>query len=974
MAKIEAWEAANEFGIPETTWQEYDVRRRSDDLYIAGISSIFDALRRDDPRERSENLAAIARTLVIYSRSAAAKHLSGVERSLNQLYCAALYYISDAPATASLLTRNLYIESEIGEAEFFLRDFLRQARDPRGELGTRYAQFLRSGRQDDLDEALNLAASLAEESLDEGPQVFIARKLTHECLKRFERTNIWGHLATHSTPYDPEAWGRFLAAWGSFPLLELLPSQITALEHGILRSEQRTVSLQMPTSSGKTSLCELLLYHETKVRGRRVLFLVPFRALAAEIAQGMSRRLESAGVQVIASYGGNLPTRSETTTVVDAEVLISTPEKFGALCQVIEGLESEFQTIVCDEGHLIDDEGRGLAYELLLAKLNDPAAVDRKFVFLSAILPNVGEINRWLGGDETSLARSDYKPVPVDHAFLEKVGGDNWNLTVNPQLAPPHQFTLEGFLTARDFRFLNQQTGHQNFIPNRASYATRACCAALRARQNGPVAVFTTTRGDSGIRGLASKLLFLFENTANIVGEAPVLGTDSPLVMEYVAFSLGETHELPRLLTYGAGYHHGKLPQEMRRIMEEGLEGGSIQILLCTSTLAEGVNMPIRTLVVHTFKRFNPNQEIIRPIPYRSIKNIIGRVGRAGKETRGRIIYANDTERHIVLDVIRDQGLEPAKGILFRLISAVENHFRANVEGITNQVLDAQDEGFLNLIDNVDRALIDLLPAETPDAEVEPLVDELLGRTLAANQDQTESFRAVMRRLFQLRSTNLLETISRDAWPELRKSGASPREWRQLDESVVLQSPLWATITNPLDENWLREVIDPLINEVIQGGEMTGTQFTRILTGWMSGETYFEIAEASNTEVDQVLAVIADDIGYRLQERASTITQLMVARAKEDELTETAQGWPSLLQYGISTLQQLDLCEYGVTDRFAVWGVSRWLDDQGNGLRKRELIAHIRSNANEVLDALRADPRVPDLCVGRFSTELRLNY
>ena len=84
-----------------------------------------------------------------------------------------------------------------------------------------------------------------------------------------------------------------------------------AIESGILEDANEAYSMQMPTSSGKTSLCEILIYNEVKGRDKKVLFLVPFRALASEIREGISKRLESAGISVVASHGGNIPTRSE---------------------------------------------------------------------------------------------------------------------------------------------------------------------------------------------------------------------------------------------------------------------------------------------------------------------------------------------------------------------------------------------------------------------------------------------------------------------------------------------------------------------------------------------------------------------------------------------------------------------------------------------------------------------------------------
>ena len=65
MAQMESWEAANEFGIPELSWVDYDARKRSDDLYICCIASIFDALRIADDKVRRSELDALAKTLVI---------------------------------------------------------------------------------------------------------------------------------------------------------------------------------------------------------------------------------------------------------------------------------------------------------------------------------------------------------------------------------------------------------------------------------------------------------------------------------------------------------------------------------------------------------------------------------------------------------------------------------------------------------------------------------------------------------------------------------------------------------------------------------------------------------------------------------------------------------------------------------------------------------------------------------------------
>ena len=97
-----------------------------------------------------------------------------------------------------------------------------------------------------------------------------------------------------------------------------------------------------------------------------------------------------------------------------------------------------------------------------------------------------------------------------------------------------------------------------------------------------------------------------------------------------------------------------------------------------------------------------------------------------------------------------------------------------------------------------------------------------------------------------------------------------------------------------------------------------------------------------------------------------------MARHGSDNISETAQAWPSLLQYGFNTLQQIDLSEHGATDRLALWGIQRFLRAEEIELRGGRLVRYLRRNASAVSAALAGDERVPSLCVQRALTELRI--
>jgi len=320
----------------------------------------------------------------------------------------------------------------------------------------------------------------------------------------------------------------------------------------------------MPTSAGKTSLCEIIIFHEVKVRRKKVLFLVPFRALAAEIKEGISKRLERTGIEVVASYGGNLPTRSETTSVDTADVLIVTPEKFIALNHSIPDLDQSFETIICDEGHLIDDDNRGLQYELLLTRLKGEYVGGRKIIFISAILPNVSGIHSWLGGKEENMAISNYSPVETDFAFIKR-NGDQWQLDFNTIFARPKNFFLPRFLTDDDFRYLNPATLRPKLYNNRSSPTALACAAALKASKVGAVALFTTMKGKNGVKGLCNGLISMIKNQINLAPRITPIGEDINRVREYCIFQLGNDYVLAEALQYGVGIHHGSFPQDIRR-------------------------------------------------------------------------------------------------------------------------------------------------------------------------------------------------------------------------------------------------------------------------------------------------------------------------------------------------------------------------------------------------------------------------
>lgn len=968
MAEIESWEAATEFEIPEDMWAGYRVRQRSDDLYIAAISAIFDALREVDGEIKSRDLSELARTLLIYSKSSASKYLNGVERNLNLLYSASLFYIAGYAATASLVATEIDVSKLVYEEEFFLLGILSKKIINEIPSHEKLEVLMKSGTERDYENIFTWLDESEKSGLQDNPNLFIASRLALNCVRRFRKYSTWKLLEIHSSGFNRETWLPFIESDTTFPLWELFPSQRTAVEKGIMGDANEVFSLQMPTSAGKTSLCEIIIFHEVKIRRKKVLFLVPFRALAAEIKEGISKRLERTGIGVVASYGGNLPTRSESASVETADVLIVTPEKFIALSQSIPDLEPSFETIICDEGHLIDDDNRGLQYELLLSRLKGEDIGSRKIVFISAILPNVSGIHSWLGGREENMAISNYSPVETDFAFIKK-NGDQWQLDFNTIFSRPKNFFLSRFLTDDDFRYLNPTTHRSKLYDNRSSPTALACAAALKASKVGAVALFTTMKGRNGVKGLCNGLISMIKNQINLAPRITPMSEELNRVREYCIFQLGTDYVLAEALQYGIGIHHGSFPQDIRREMEEAIHKGIIKILICTSTLAEGVNLPIRTLVVHTIKRFEGDYS--REISRRSIKNIVGRVGRAGKETRGRIIFANDNEQIYIESVFMGTLLEPAKGAIFKLITILDNFVKQHSLKLDNDLFEKQGHEFLKILDKIDAAILDLMPSEFIVEEMDAHIGKIIENTLAYQYFETEELKERAKEVFLIRANALIETCAAEKITRLKITGTVPRFLNFIDASTVLENENWLTLSDVNSTVWLSEIIRPLINSPNLNITSDHEHIIQSILLWMSGYTYHEIATILSIEIDGCLEIIGNIIGFKLQEVISKTTQLAIEKYG-DEISEIAQNWASMLQYGLGSLQQLDLFELGASDRLSVWGICRYLEKDGIDLRGRDLLKHLKETSRDVYKALFADNRVPHLSRERIVAELGL--
>lgn len=433
IAQSESWHTFVDFRLPEEDIAKYPFLERKDDFFISLLAKLFDLFNDPDVGNKKDELLAVGKGLEIYSLENTRKHFKGVNYFENILFAASLYYLANYSASAWILANFFGLEKYDTDINKFISSFLRRDVHTDNSYVIQLREYLNSGQQNLLTSLKESLIKKSEESIKTSPYEYTSYKLAASLVNRFNKDNIWVDLLKQDS-CSQEIWKKYVEAnlKKEPPVWDFFPSQKEAISKGILK-DNKTFSFQMPTSAGKTALCELLIYHEkVKKPTSKILFLAPYRALASELKAGFSKKLAQLGIKSKTIYGGNITTQNEKKAIHEVDLLISTPEKFMAIESVIPNIFELFQMIICDEGHLLDNAQRGLSYELLLSKFVSKVTEGKRFIFLSAIIPNLEEINSWLGGNQDSLITSDYRPTELNFAFLEKSSKSSFTLNVNP--------------------------------------------------------------------------------------------------------------------------------------------------------------------------------------------------------------------------------------------------------------------------------------------------------------------------------------------------------------------------------------------------------------------------------------------------------------------------------------------------------------------------------------------------------------
>jgi len=358
------------------------------------------------------------------------------------------------------------------------------------------------------------------------------------------------------------------------------PTQLEAIKAGLFENVNLVVSA--PTASGKTLVAVLASMYEL-VRGGKVLYLTPLRALASEKYAELKSFLGEAGFSVAVTTGDY---DQADPWLSKYDVIVTTNEKADSLVRHRATWLGEVRLVVVDEIHLLGSERRGATLEILLTRLRAEMGNRMRLLGLSATIRNLEEIARWLNA---VAVRVDWRPVKLregvyyDGVLYFDDGETKLGVYDDPYL---------------DLFYDAVRGGGQMllFTPTRRS----AVAAAKRLAR------------------VSRKMLGreVLERLRRIAAELRRVSSDKV------------TQNLADLVEMGVAFHHAGLSYAARRLVEDAFRGSLLKCVSATPTLAAGVNLPARRVVVASYKRFNVELGYYERIPVMEYKQMAGRAGR----------------------------------------------------------------------------------------------------------------------------------------------------------------------------------------------------------------------------------------------------------------------------------------------------------------------------------------------------------
>lgn len=777
--------------------------------------------------------------------------------------------------------------------------------------------------------------------------------------------SAWTLLPRYSE-LSPQKWKPYLSR--PMSIKEMWPSQRMLGEAGLYRG--RSGIVQMPTSTGKSRATELVIRSTfLSARTKLALVIAPFRALCQEIANDLEKAFKNDGYNVNQLSDALQPDIDIFDVKIASmpQVVVLTPEKLLYTLPQEPKIVQQAGLVVYDEGHQFDTGTRGVTYELLLTSIKRLLPGSAQSVLISAVIQNAGAVAMWLLKDASKVVSDKSLQAQRLIAFASLPKGKDGQLQFNVASDSEQKFFVPRVIVPEKQLPLPRERADR-FFPTENSGSV-ALYLGLRLIGNGGVAIY------AGKKTSAAKIVRdAVEETfrRGISLDPPSARSDAEEIRRFVSLfekNFGADAYLTKAAALGIFAHHGNTPQGVRLAIEYAMRQGLIRLIVCTSTLAQGVNLPIRYLLVTSPMQ---GRESIKA---RDFHNLMGRAGRAGMYGEGTVIFTDHrlyddrfTESvrwDKTVNLINPDSAEPTGSTLLSLFNPMQNDTGRRIisspspAGIAADIVDNW-EGLYERVGNISinlqkrkfsvaslreqldakkkiiEAIESFLMTYRSDVDSETFVANsrvLASETLAYSLATPEQ---------QMLLTNIFESVARRVEKLVPKTADQHRFGRTLlgiDHSLAIE--VWVkdnahTLEDVNSAEDLFEVLWPLLTELSSEKRFADTvpeSAMKVLAeNWLAGRSFVELMQELDAmgasypygrynksfDIDLVVNLCEQTFGFEFALLLATVKESFIAHAKE-EAGEEFKGYADLLQkrlkYGLPDQECIAYFEGGFAER-----------------------------------------------------------
>jgi len=487
----------------------------------------------------------------------------------------------------------------------------------------------------ETEQSREVAASAGLQTSKEGSAVVLSHQVRHQVALPPDYDYV--PISEHKAPENP-------ARTWPFTLDPFQQVSIASIERG------ESVLVSAHTSAGKTVVAEYAIAQSLK-NNQRVIYTSPIKALSNQKYR-----------EFVAEFGDVGLMTGDVTINPTATCLVMTTEILRSMLYRGSEIMREVAWVVFDEIHYLRDKARGVVWEETIILLPDKV----RYVFLSATIPNAMQFAEWITkthGQPVHVVYTDFRPTPLQHYFFP-AGADGIHLVVDEKGV----FREDNFNKA-----MTTIADKQGDDPADAMAKRKGRGKDKRLNKGG-------TKGPSDIYKIVKMIMMKNYNPVIVFSFSKNMCESYALQMSNLTFNetsekdmvqkvfdsalemlTEEDRQLPQiqnilpLLKRGIGIHHSGLLPILKETIEILFQEGLIKVLFATETFSIGLNMPAKTVVFTSVRKFDGvSQRWVSPSEFVQMS---GRAGRRGLDDRGIVIMMIDEkmEPAIAKEIVRGE-------------------------------------------------------------------------------------------------------------------------------------------------------------------------------------------------------------------------------------------------------------------------------------------------------------------------------